>query len=186
MRIPASKVYRAFPELDRFPDEVCEQYMRYVLGRYGRPMRVVTRVLWAACLVLCVFISPFAAIAGNRLAYWMAKHGLPDSNAWMLGAAAIMLVAGVLLVVMVLAVRDVMLRRLLLGRILEARCPFCSYSLLGLAVDEHGGVLCPECGKRSSLADRKLTVQDVLGDALAASTRPAEASGAAQRGELGG
>jgi len=52
MRLPAFKVYRAFPELDRFSDEQCEGFVAAAnRSGSGRAWRRVTQAAFAVLLM---------------------------------------------------------------------------------------------------------------------------------------
>jgi hypothetical protein len=68
--------------------------------------------------------------------------------------------------------RDTGLRWAIDLRLQGARCPSCSYSLLGLDVRD-GIVVCPECGRRERLGDRGLSARHILGVEHAAPENPA-------------
>lgn len=53
-------------------------------------------------------------------------------------------------------IRDGTLRWAIRQGLLDTRCPACTYSMLGLTVED-GHVTCPECGLRTSLAERGLS-----------------------------
>jgi hypothetical protein len=157
MRIPFRKIYRAFPELDRFDDERCERYVlqatQVALGR-----RVRRHLLEAALGVLVFGAIIFAGILTARLAG--SRLFASSASALILLGYYSLLVA--LPIIASLMARDWWLRRAVGDRLRSARCPGCEYSLLGLPVQEDS-VRCPECGTRFDLVHHGLTVEDVLG-----------------------
>ncbi|MDP1661576.1 MAG: hypothetical protein Q8L55_06630, partial [Phycisphaerales bacterium] len=146
MRIPGSKVYRAFAELDRFTDDQCRRFMKGVkrdwwVARVARWVAVGASFVIA--LVLCYgssvylvwrFIPPDGSRGATDTLYWVV----------LLLAMVTPVLIGLL---SALLVRDWLLRRRLRAVINErARCIVCGYSMLGLAVPESLVVICPECG----------------------------------------
>ena len=141
MRIIASPIYRAFPELDVFTDEQCRNYLQRVYG--GVPARVavglvslVCGVGWAGSVgLVCVSVS--RANPG-----WTTIVGV-----FALAAVTAAFGFGTLIS------RDVLLR-LLVRRVLGevGLCPSCDYSAMGLLVSVDFAVTCPECGNGIDLA----------------------------------
>ncbi len=147
MRIPGTKIYRAFEELDRFSDEQCENFLRAALRPGRRVMRwlvstlvggglmvvLMTLVVWAMTLV------PMRPRESDGVGFWFVSGG------------ATLLVVGVCVFSAVL-LRDFLLRRRL-RIIISTRgvCRNCRYLLLGLPVSETNTVACPECGATSEV-----------------------------------
>jgi len=169
MRIPLRKIYRAFPEFDRFSDADCERYMRRV--------RDTSRLHKWAKPVATLVVSPLAIAAwyfGEQHLYglipkmvwrkaehvWLGIGSLGDVLVLMPGVVVIL---GAIVVIGL--VRDIALRRALRISIDRAVCPTCRQSLLGLPVadrDSRPSVRCPECGKEHVLADIGLSLADVM------------------------
>ncbi len=153
MRLPASKVYRAFPELDRFSDEQCEHFL--VAARRGRRQRVGRFVLQLLALLI--------ALAVGAGAYWGLTR-VTVLNPTRIGSGTIAdVVFGIALVLELgagglawLLAKDRLLRGRI-RRVLNTRgsCAACGYVLAGLPVSADGHVTCPECGYRL-LADGSL------------------------------
>jgi len=143
-----TKVHRAFPELDAFSDEQCRGFVRLAVREHTASMIGIG--LLAVALVVGIIAGGFVGI----VLLGRAVLPLPRYEMEMFGSALVAptVVAGLL----GFKVRDVWLRRLIHRAIESGRCPACSYSLLGLEVVE-GRVLCPECGTRTTLAERRLT-----------------------------
>jgi len=134
MRIIASPIYRAFPELDGFTDEQCRRYVD--LARGGQRSRVMFEVARVMLSLGCVFVS-----SSVLLRNWSWS----DAD-WLITLSVAML-ATVFLLGM-LFWRDVLLRLLVRGVLRgSARCPSCDYSAMGLVVSANHAVTCPECGK---------------------------------------
>ena len=162
LRMPWSKLYRAFPELDRFTDEECERYERQV--RVQGKMRRWPVVAAIAGAVLWPLVVRYLAVP--LLGPWR-KSGLQDVF------PVLLLVSEVLAVALpLLWVRDALLIRAIRGRIDNARCAACKHSLLGLPLlaPPDGGppgsgmeaVRCPECGSVMVLHVLGLVVADLI------------------------
>ncbi|MFG0242460.1 MAG: hypothetical protein ACF8R9_06740 [Phycisphaerales bacterium JB054] len=144
MRIPVGRVYRAFPELDRFTDAQGEQFVRAACKRGWR--RHLHRVLVVVFLLVSWVISWLLLMLGAYLLDRFAPR-LDRSNAafWTIGTLSILLFAAP--IVLMLPVKDwFLLRRLRLVIRARGTCPSCQYSLLGAMVDDRDHVICPECG----------------------------------------
>ncbi len=147
MRIPGTKVYRAFPEFDRFTDEQCERFLAAAVQMGWR--RVLRWVITGVAGVVLFVIGIVGAV-------WLrfGTQVLPNSGGILMHAADLLCVlvpscagafGGVL-------VRDVLLRQHL-RRLINTRgsCAACGYRLLGLPVSEANTVACPECGHVSEV-----------------------------------
>lgn len=159
MRIPLHKVYRAFPEFDRFPDARCEAYMQYVRVRYAASLWSVGITVWAGAAVASLLGLWPVMFAASRFARWYAGSLRPPDRALnpavAVGAAVVM--GGCALVAFV--IRDVHLRRVMHAQLRGVTCAACSYNLLG-AVVTGGMVRCPECGGSFVIAERNLRPED--------------------------
>ena len=134
MRIIASPIYRAFPELDGFTDEQCRRYVD--LARGGQRSRVMFEVARVMLSLGCMYVSSSVVL---RNWSW--------SEADWLITLSVAMMATVFLLSM-LFWRDVLLRLLVRGVLRgSARCPSCDYSAMGLVVSANHAVTCPECGK---------------------------------------
>jgi hypothetical protein len=138
MRILTRRIYRAFPELDRYDDERCERFIR-----------AAKRGWWRQALRLVVIYLAFMAtgfVTGIPIAFmseYFDHHA--SAHGWILVLVSIPLVGVPVLVA--LLTKDALLRRRV-RRILRTRgvCHGCRYSLIGLPVDTRNFVTCPECG----------------------------------------
>ena len=158
MRLPLSKVYRAFPELDRFPDEDCARFVGFATLANRRSQIIVSVLSVAvfvggAVLLWPSFGSRVYVIVDDVLATTDSKLGL-----W---AVAGSILANLLIPAFaVLFIRDFWLRWVVRKQIGTTLCP-CGYSLLGL--ESHSGVVvCPECGSPTILEHRGLTPEQIL------------------------
>lgn len=145
MRLLTRRIYRAFPELDRYTDEQCSRFVKS--ARKGG----LTTLLHTAAILATLLPLMGAALLGTTYLY--DKLGTANiallrvpwgfEIAWLLASCALFacaMSAGLL-------VRDILLRRRL-KFILRTRgaCPACQYSLIGLTVSDESMVQCPECG----------------------------------------
>ncbi|MCC6660402.1 MAG: hypothetical protein IT437_05905 [Phycisphaerales bacterium] len=155
MRLPYSKVYRAFPELDRFDDGQCRLFVRQATAGSLR-----RRAAGAGLQLLAAVCGVFA---------WLLIVGVGQSLLRLLRDGAvrdvltIVLAAGLVFVpsIAALITRDAWLRRSVRARLVSARCPGCEYSLLGLPV-VLGVAVCPECGQELDLERMGLTPKDLI------------------------
>lgn len=160
-RVPLSKIYRAFPELDDFPDAECERFVRAARTQQGGFIDGASFgafvVVLAASITLMIlardwFVAALAAAFGRSLSRDdIETFGLG------LGMATIALLAWIAFAV----VRDHFLRRAVSDRLILARCTACRFSLLGLPCVA-GVVRCPECGVLITLAAIGLKESDLL------------------------
>ncbi len=160
MRLPVSKVYRAFPELDRFEDVRCESFVAAATRaeRGTNTLLTVALVPWS--------VGAFVAImAAGLLFLGPMLRRLERSNADFGWGAVLLVVMGTVATMAPalswLMARDVWLRRAIARRIGTCACPACHYSMLGLRA-ENERVTCPECGKCHELGTLGLTAADIL------------------------
>jgi len=143
MRIPGTKIYRAFGELDRFSDEQCERFL-------AAAMRPTTRrvLRWVVCggVGLAAFV---ACVLGMVLFDTLMPRGQRISENALLVLVLTPTVVGVFAVALM---RDVLLRRRMRCVINNrSSCTGCGYMLLGLPVTAASTVACPECGAVSEV-----------------------------------
>lgn len=173
MRLPLSKIYRAFPELDRFTDVQCEEYVRQVRKRFRRGRRVqgVLRTLGAVLIAFACFVGSVAlavsigwTTGGVMRISTLVEHPL-------LGAVSIAAFTAIPASVILLWLKNGWLRRRIRDHMRDIRCAQCGYVMLGLNV--HDGVItCPECGERVVLESLGLTAADVMGVVGAEGRKP--------------
>jgi len=154
--VPFRKIYRAFPELDRFTDDECERYVRYVRIDRGWGYRVAEIGVIAAVL-LCTGVA--ARVVFHRSVY-LAIDEASIAPTVLAATAAIGAMFAAVAAAIVLF-RDLSLRSAIRARLDHARCPACRYSLLGLRAD-HDRVVCPECAFAVVLSRHQLTEQDIV------------------------
>lgn len=178
MRIPGRKIYRAFPELDRFTDEQCVNFLRVIsLRRWW--MRFVASVVWVVTFIVLMFVYFWIVdpLLNNGWLDRLDQVVLFQMPGWGAITSADLLVTvvnvGLFFVLptfVAILTRDRMLSRALGRHILGARCPGCKQSLIGLPIDpdEAGNgprTRCPECGRMWVLRDLGLTPADLRPDA---------------------
>ena len=173
MRIPLTKVYRAFPELDGFPDHECRRFVR-------RARRRVLVWMWVPVVGL---FGSFAAIAAAIVAVNVHfRDQLRSLSRWFdraiggvipveypvgdLAVAAIFLFAITVGPWLAFALpRDSLIRRAVAKRIEIADCTGCEHSLIGLPLltgRADPAVRCPECGRDMVLSEIGLIPDDLL------------------------
>ena len=142
MRLPFAKISRAFPELDRFPDDECKAFVHRATWGNIRSQLLVAPI----AIVAALGTGWLAGFALNEMWDALFKNLLITAQTLELfrmittvfGAVSAGAIAA-------LVIRDFWLRRVIKGFIGSNKCPKCSYLLLGLAA--HDGILsCPECG----------------------------------------
>lgn len=154
MRLIAIKVYRAFPELDQFPDDRCEEYVRLAQRR-----RWFTGMLIVPIIALVVVLGGFAC--SGLLVAGVVERNWPTSSGFTVFAGIAVLMSFTFSSSVGLLIRDLWLRWAVRGQLAAARCPSCRYLLLGLPVVD-GTVTCPECGRVLELAKQGWTPADLL------------------------
>ena len=175
MRLPRTRSYRAFPELDAFSDAECRRFTRAAMRHHPVSTTLVHLLLAPAIVSIGVLLA---------LVFWATSGatGLGGKPAHDLGAAGLVMGATVVVVGSIgliwLALRDRWLRRILDDQLGGARCRACGYSLLGLPVMGNH-IVCPECGRGFDLRETGLSQEDVL-------ARPMSARCAACGGAMGG
>jgi uncharacterized Zn finger protein (UPF0148 family) len=162
MRIPYSKVYRAFPEFDRFGDAQCEAYLRY-LRNSPRTNYSSVRVMLVFLAIVAVVASPIVALYGATFLVRIVAPGMfKSANGdvyWLASMGGALLVCFSASALVILTIRDLVIRRAIREQLKGVRCDHCGYSLLGVRVLE-GVVLCPECGDKFTIALRGLREED--------------------------
>ena len=168
--LPITKFYRAYPELNGYPDETCERMILAARARRGDAMWVVPL---AAVLAVNSVVVALAFVAARVMSSAAAQPGarppISIPGLWV-GALVVMFFIGAWLWV---AVRRVLIIRSVLLHMEKARCPYCHFSLRGLLVD-YGRVVCPECGQQILLADEGLTPDDLRTHGRPILARPAD------------
>jgi len=156
LRLPISKIYRAFPELDRFSDERCEEYVRQARRELGYMIWFVSIV--SAGVMAVVVVSALVLIVN------LFRVFVSGVDPALLFPMAVGCLIGIPLLSGLLA-RDLVLgrflRRYVRSKIERSRCPACKYSLLGQRMSK-GVIRCPECGGTTTLQALGLQSPDDL------------------------
>jgi len=166
MRIITRRIYRAFPVLDRFPDDQCRAIVRRVASRKLIVLVVMigAALAFVACLAVMIYLWAYHGSRATRFAEYLELH---------LGGTTGSGLFGVILIVGTFAppcfasllTRDVILSLLVkrqLKNFLRIRqCPACSYLLIGAPVTDDR-VKCAECGEGWSLSQLGLSSADDL------------------------
>jgi hypothetical protein len=167
VRMPLTKIYRAFPELDRFTDAQCAAWVRLAQREHwGFMLRVgvVLAVLLipAAGLLIGIVSSVTGVLAASRFGSWIGRSlRLTIDDVEMIFKGPALIAAMVLVFVVAALVRDRALRHVVQARLRSGRCTACDYTLMGLK-PQGSMVRCPECGIELDLNDLGLTPADIL------------------------
>lgn len=163
MRIPYSKVYRAFPELDAFSDGECRTFVQ--LAQRERAVGLLSTAMGAVVVAVCVGAMA-GYVAWTGLSLVLGEADLRPLNDVRFGAYVSLTGFAAIFFASLsgLVIRDLWIRWAIARRLGVARCSRCNYSLLGLSVIEDR-VKCPECGTVVCLSDRGLKPVDILAGA---------------------
>lgn len=142
MRILTRKLWRAFPELDRYSDEQCRRFVRAASGSVLRRL-ARTGVAFVASAIPCTVV-----IAGLTIRSVVRRNAGLAAGSWSdLGWLTAALFLSILAApALAYVVRDILLRRRV-RTILRDRstCVSCRYVLIGVPVPQGNTVICPEC-----------------------------------------
>jgi len=160
VRIPWSKVHRAFPELDRFDDRTCLEFIQLACRKFWRSRMIVGAFGVAVCVAtfIALMIGLNTVLDGVMYRTVAERLRSPYYLGFWAGGIAI---SGAFVGFSGLLIRDRWIRWAVGSQIVATRCLNCEYSLLGLTPDA-GCVLCPECGQRTNLEERGITAQELL------------------------
>lgn len=164
MRLPLTKVYRAFPEFDGVSTEQCERLLRRVSAN-GHWLMVMTPL--GAMVAAMVWIAGLLAVVGS-FQRQPAGRFMADPNAVLVVGIVGATLCGAL---GFLFVRDHALLLAMRREVRMVRCRKCKQSLLGLpirtnSIGQHtpgdASVRCPECGTKWDLMAIGLTPRDLI------------------------
>lgn len=146
MRLPGTKIWRAFPELDSFDDARAAQYVRAA----GKAFWLVKLLRGAAMFIGGLACCLVMAIAGGTVMNTMER--LINEPILTLVAALTAVVVGVISMSLLMIVRDFFMRRRV-RKVIASRgsCVKCGYVLIGLRVPDDLNLRCPECGSLTVL-----------------------------------
>ncbi len=165
MRLPRSRVYRAFKELDPLSNSECEGLV--VRAEVNHP----------SLLVLTPLVVMYIALALWPVAWVVAALLLPLRKyvpllPATLGAQIVLLVVttAVAAALAYLLTRDACRYLGLRRELRRCHCPRCDQPLVGLPIKTTGDdgdpakrfVRCPECGRRHNLLELGLTPRDLI------------------------
>lgn len=144
MRLPTDKVWRAFPELDRFSDEQCRAFVKAARRKWG--WRLLRVAVMAASVPVTVTLAVLVVVrAGSLVEGRTVSGGVAAVVQVVAGLIGLAIIAGGLLGALV--IRDRLLRwRIRYALFNRGTCIGCHYRLVGLPVAEGNLVTCPECG----------------------------------------
>jgi hypothetical protein len=162
MRLPGRKIWRAFPELDRFSDDQCERFVLRAKQEHGAGK---VWVIGGTLVLLAIVVPVLLALAGaawSLIERWTVRNAgwVYDFVMSVGGRVMLLFIVALTCCLTVLSVRDWWLRRTVDRRIRRTDCAGCGYVLLGLAPDR-GVLTCPECNKPFFLDDAGLTEDDI-------------------------
>ncbi len=163
MRIPPNKIYRAFPELDRFSDEQCERFMQRVrVALPYRSVRWVTVSIMTCAAVIFVIVILYRYEQPLHRYLWLL---LSRRSADTLILASWLLLVPIVPIFVGLLTRDIVLRTYLRKAVQmqldRVRCRSCKYVLIGQRLMK-GIITCPECGAQTTLQILGVTADDLL------------------------
>lgn len=137
----STKLWRAFPELDPFSDEQC----RPVIAVVSRSN--LDQLCCIGLVLLGTLVSVFLLVGFLPVVQHAFNTPQPHRSYELPLALVFAIGMGTLPFVGVLRVRDMLIRRHLRKLLTSgSTCIRCSYSLLGLPLDEQHCATCPECG----------------------------------------
>jgi hypothetical protein len=163
MRLPGRKIWRAFPELDRFNDLECERFVRRAVLVYRNSKRLTYLATFAGLAMAIPAAWGLISVLWGLSRGWFSRRQPavfrvldgPDGRVF----------AGVFFVAVIaftfLLVRDRWLIRTINSKLRRTNCQACGYSLLGLTPDR-GVVECPECKRPFFLNDAGLVDEDLM------------------------
>lgn len=163
MPLPFDRVYRAFPELNRFSNEQCRRFV----ARAQRRHPVATALSAAAALAATAGGWAMIAVGWSALARALPADWSRAVSVHEMGVIAWMIVLVVCMTVgplCGLSVRWLCVRWLVRRHLNRAVCPRCRTSILGRPLEPGAEptVACQRCGASVPLAARGLCPEDVI------------------------
>lgn len=146
MRLPGTKIWRAFPELDSFDDKRAAQFVRAACKAFWLVKLVRAGAMFLGGMACCLVM----AIAGGTVMNTMDRLIKEPMLTLLVGLTAV--VVGVISMSLLMIVRDFFMRRRV-RKVIASRgsCVKCGYVLIGLRVPEDLNLRCPECGSLTVL-----------------------------------
>lgn len=141
MRLPGTKIWRAFPELDSFDDARASQFVHAACRAFWLVKFVRGAAMFFGGLGCVVVMILACGVVMNTLERVIKEPMLTA----LLGLTA--LIVGVLSMCVLMIVRDFFMRRRV-RKVIASRgsCVNCGYVLVGLRVPADLHLRCPECG----------------------------------------
>jgi predicted Zn-ribbon and HTH transcriptional regulator len=121
VRVPATKVYRAFPEMDRFTDAECQRLVVHA----GRHARITPE---AGCVGRFIAVGALG-LGGSLLLGWLISSMVRNADDMI--PAGVFVGSLVLGIILSLQYRDRLMGHVLREQIRRTTCPTCNASLLG-------------------------------------------------------
>lgn len=162
MRLLTTKIYRAYPELDRYDDDVCKRYIKRA-KRIQNAWKGWSLILLSLPIGLVVWfvISWLIAMvmSGIESQYDLALFDPPNILLLLTFFTGIVWFP----ILLSFLTRDRWLHRCIRKQLTGVQCPACGYSLIGLTIDtpDTPSVHCPECGQVTLLSNLGLTEADI-------------------------
>jgi hypothetical protein len=179
MRWPrVTRFYRAYSEFDKYSDTECLGLALQARVRRGDAAWVVPLGL---ALTLGLVVGAFGymtsllvimSAGGGKTPVAGAVGGpvgMPPGTVPNVGPLTKVLMTGVLagvigtVILAFILIQREMLVRTMRKIIARALCPYCEFSLVGLAA-RRGELRCPECGNRVVLAEHRISEDDLIPD----------------------
>ncbi len=159
MRLLTTKIWLAYPELDRYDDDVCKSYIKRAkrlqnAWKFWLISLLALPIAWASWVGLM-----FATASLTELRSFRSSPGfLQDIFVSVMASGIAWVPLGTQLIL-----RDRWLHRCVRKQLVGVQCPPCGYSLIGLTINnpEAPSVHCPECGQVTLLSDLGLTEADI-------------------------
>lgn len=163
MRLISRKIWRAFPELDRYSDEVCENYIRHA-RRFSN--QATGAVLMAVTFIIGILLWAFLVFNTHAIVYYLNDwHSYHYGFLQTLTADVITFTGYIWFpILLTLFARDRWLIRSIRKQLRSSVCAGCGYQLRGLEIHstEHGKhVICPECGTPTQLNTGHISEADI-------------------------
>lgn len=166
MRLPLTKPWRAYPELDRYSDTQC----RAIMNQAHRAFQL-WRTIFAVCAILLSVIGFFCCMFACVSFAGMLDKTFRERHVLKLTGLALIL-SSLIPIILVMFGSRLVTSRALRAHLGALKCFACRYLLIGLRIEStdarNPGVACPECGSFNPLLDMgiqaQLTETGVLAD----------------------
>lgn len=162
MRLISLKIWRAFPELDQYEDDVCRRYVSHAKSRDKLAMGIAV-VFIAVLFSLTVSVGSVYFFFYDAVDTAGEARGSISITLWLVLVALLLTSVIWLPAISAFLVRDLWLRSVIRKQLRTTNC-LCGYQLVGLEIREESGskvVTCPECGNRIELNTGHITEADI-------------------------